>query len=184
MKKILMTLVAVFAAVSMNAQNEMYIGGTINYQSKTTAALDNSMKIAPEFGVKLNEQWGVGATLSYENKKFTNDDKENEFRFAPYARYYALNIGKVNVFVDGGLYFSTFKREFAAGGDNKNTKYGLFVTPGIAYNVTDKISIVAHANPLFNLDIVSPDGGDSSTELNLLQEFTVNTFSFGFYYNF
>jgi hypothetical protein len=182
MKKILMTLVAVFAAVSMNAQNEMYIGGNINYQSKTT--VDNSLTIAPEFGVKLNEQWGVGAILSYKNEKQFNGDKDNAFTFNPYARYYALNIGKVNVFVDGGVYFTTKKTEYNAGGDNKSTEYGLRVTPGISYNITDQFSIVAHANPIFNLDIVSPDGGDTQTTINLLRTFNVNTFSFGFYYNF
>ena len=182
MKKILMTLVAVLATVSMNAQNNMYIGGTVNYQSKTT--VDNSLTIAPEFGMKLNEQWGLGAVLSYKNTKEFNGDKKNAFSFRPYARYNALNIGKVNVFVDGGVYFTNNKTELAAGGDVKSNAYGVFVTPGIAYNLTDKFSIVAHANPVFNLDFVSPDGGDTQTNLNLLQEFKVTTFSFGFYYNF
>ena len=183
MKKILMTLVAVFATVSMNAQNEMYVGGTLNFQSKT-ATYDNQFKIAPEFGVKLSDQWGVGAKLGFTTNKDYAGDKGTNFSFEPYARYYALNIGKVNVFVDGGVYWEMNKTEYAAGGDVKNNNFGLRVTPGISYNITDAISIVAHANPIFNFDISSPDGGDTGMEANVLRTFDVTTFQFGFYYNF
>ena len=176
MKKILMSMVALFAAVTKNAQNEMYVGGTLNFQTKANAANKSVMTIAPEIGMSLNEQFGVGAIFSYT----ASQDVSNSFRINPYLRYNALEIGKVKVFVDGGVYYSNFKPE---GGDS-DSAFGLNVTPGIAYNVTDHISIVAHANPVFNLDITSPAVGDSRTSVNLLRTFNVNTFNFGFYYNF
>ena len=56
MKKILMTMVAAFAAVSMNAQ--YYVGGEIGFASSKAAVAgaetQTSFKIMPEFGyVKL-----------------------------------------------------------------------------------------------------------------------------------
>ena len=183
MKKFLMTIAAAFVAVSMSAQNEMYVGGTLNFQSKQ-GTVDTKMTIAPEFGVKLNEDWGVGAILNYTNIKYLSSAKDNSFRFEPYARYYAFNIGKVNVFVDGRAYFQTTTNEPAAGAKTTDNSFGLRVVPGIAYNLTDNISIVAHANPVFNFDVVSPDGGDTGINVNFLQKFNVDTFNFGFYYNF
>lgn len=182
MKKFLMTIAAAFVAVSMSAQNEMYVGGTLSFDSKYN--YDSQFKIAPEFGVKLNDQWGVGAILSYTNTKYTSGAKANVFKFNPYARYYALNIGKVNVFVDGGLYFETTTNEPAAGAKTTDNGFGLNVTPGIAFNLTEKISLVAHAPSLFNFDITSPDGGDTGMKAKFLNTMHVDDFGFGFYYNF
>ena len=100
MKKILMSMVALFAAVTMNAQNEMYVGGTLNFQTKANAANKSVITVAPEIGMSLNEQFGVGAVLSYT----ASQDVYNEFKINPYLRYNALEIGKVKVFVDGGIY--------------------------------------------------------------------------------
>ena len=176
MKKILMSMVALFAAVTMNAQNEMYVGGTLNFQTKANAANKSVITVAPEIGMSLNEQFGVGAVLSYT----ASQDVYNEFKINPYLRYNALEIGKVKVFVDGGIYYINHKPKDA----DADNYFGLNVTPGISYNLTDNISIVAHANPVFNVDISSPAVGDSQTTVNLLRTFNVNTFNFGFYYNF
>lgn len=176
MKKILLSMVALFAAVTMNAQNEMYVGGTLNFQTKANAVNKSIITVAPEIGMSLNEQFGVGAVLSYT----ASQDVYNEFKINPYLRYNALEIGKVKVFVDGGIYYINHKPKDA----DADNFFGLNVTPGISYDLTDHFSIVAHANPIFNVDITSPAVGDSRTTVNFLQKFNVNTFNFGFYYNF
>ena len=182
MKKIMMTLAAAFVAVTMSAQNNMYIGGTAGFQSKTDG-IDNSFTIAPEFGVSLNDKWGVGVSLGFTNLKDDTGAKANVFAFNPYARYNALSIGKVNIFVDCGAYWAMDKVK-VGGVESTDNLFGLNVVPGIAYNITDNFSIVAHANPLFSLDFTSPEHGDSSVEASLLNSFDVTTFKFGFYYNF
>ena len=53
MKKILMTLAAAFVAVSMSAQNNMYVGGSLGYTSTSYDgdAQQSTLKFIPEFGV-------------------------------------------------------------------------------------------------------------------------------------
>jgi hypothetical protein len=88
------------------------------------------------------------------------------------------------VFVDGGAYFNTKKLE---GADKSSNAFGLNVAPGVAFNLTDRISIVAKANNLFVLDF-SKEAGDDDTRtivgLNTLNNFSAGDLMFGFYYNF
>lgn len=169
-----MTIVAAFAALSMNAQEGMYIGGTGNFRFHGSD--DQSFTLAPEFGMNLDDNLGVGIVLTYGSRK----DVNTTLGVNPYLRYNALSIGKVNVFVDGGLYFNTVKPK---NGDADNN-FGLNIVPGIAYNITDKFSIVAHANPLFQWNVEAPANSKCTNTIRLLDRFSVNTFNFGFYYNF
>ena len=78
MKKILMTMVAAFAAVSMNAQ--MYVGGGIGFTNSTNKTTANEItntgfSIAPEFGMALDEKMGVGIAVSFGSDKTKNEDK-------------------------------------------------------------------------------------------------------------
>ena len=77
------------------------VGGTLNFQTKANAVNKSIITVAPEIGMSLNEQFGVGAVLSYT----ASQDVYNEFKINPYLRYNALEIGKVKVFVDGGIYY-------------------------------------------------------------------------------
>ena len=62
MKKIMMIAAMMVAAVSANAQ--AYVGGGIGFQ--TTSQGDNTntvIKIMPEIGYNLSENWAVGIAL-------------------------------------------------------------------------------------------------------------------------
>lgn len=175
MKKILMSMVALFATVTMNAQ--VYVGGGVGFQKKGDA---QTFTIAPEVGMSLDEKFGVGLQFGYTNVK----DTYTQCAVNPYLRYQALEIGKAKVFVDGGAYFNTKKLE---GADKSSNAFGLNVAPGVAFNLTDHISIVAKANNLFVLDF-SKEAGDDDTRtivgLNTLNNFSAGDLMFGFYYNF
>ena len=69
MKKILMTMVAAFAAVSMQAQ--VYVGGSFaieawSSQKNAGDRSETAFKIMPEIGYNLNDQWAVGIALGYQ----------------------------------------------------------------------------------------------------------------------
>ena len=73
MKKFLMTIVAAFAAVSMNAQ--MYLGGSFAFEAWSSQKLagdksETVFKIMPEIGYNLNEEWAIGTVIGYMNDKF------------------------------------------------------------------------------------------------------------------
>ena len=137
MKKILMSMVALFAAVTMNAQNEMYVGGTLNFQTKANAANKSVITVAPEIGMSLNEQFGVGAVLSYT----ASQDVYNAFTINPYLRYNFAEAGNFKFFVDGGVSYALLH---VCGVDKSANVWELGVKPGISYSLSDKVSLVAH----------------------------------------
>ena len=204
MKKIMMTLAAVCVAATMNAQG--YVGGSLSYinnTNKTNAAAEvtrTTFAIAPEFGYKLDDKMAVGIALGFGtgkvktenttvNPNTSTETKSTTFTIKPYLRYQALTAGKFNVFVDGGLNFSTTSAE-----DMKNAMdFGLFVTPGISYDVNEKWSIVAKLEDMFAFgyhkdhiaDVDNAPDAPSSIKANLSTGgFTLGSLSFGVYYNF
>lgn len=204
MKKIMMTLAAVTVAATMNAQ--MYIGGNLGFNSSkdktdpTDEQTVTGFTIQPEFGYQLDDKLGVGIVLGFGYDKtkhegtisgvdYSSEDKKTTFLIKPYLRYQCFTAGKFNVFVDGGLNFKTVSRE-----NFKNEMdFGLFVSPGIAYSVNEKWSIVAHLNDMFTLgyhkDAVADVSGapDAPTSFNVglaSGGFNVGSLTFGVYYNF
>ena len=84
MKKLLVSLFVMVAALSVNAQ-DLYMGGVFNLWRNGDANRTN-FTIAPEVGYNLNEQWAVGVTFSYSHDYFEKM-KRNSVAIAPYARF-------------------------------------------------------------------------------------------------
>ena len=180
MKKILMTMVAAFAAVSMNAQ--VYVGGSVGFGSAKMGGGDSesTYKIIPEIGYNLNDQWAVGIALGYQkgtcnfgNLDF-NPGKREAFSVNPYARYTFLKSDMVNLFVDGGVGFASIK--------DTGSAFQVGLHPGIALNASEKISLVAHLG-FVGFETFSPKGdGESSNAFGL--NFDNANIMLGVYYNF
>lgn len=185
-----MTVVAAFAAVTMNAQ--MYVGGSLGY---STSSYDgktqrSAFTLLPEFGMQFNEKWGAGVELGYSSSTNEASDAKpsnTAFTFAPYARYTALKLGAVNVFADGKFAYTSRNNQTANGDkavDNKYNVIGLYVQPGIAYNLNKQFSLVAKFGDIISYSSSKPDadGAKATTTFSLLN--LSNAVSFGFYYNF
>lgn len=195
MKKIMMTLAAIAVAATMNAQG--YVGGSLGFQSDKTHDGDitkTQFAIAPELGYKLDDKMSVGVALGFGYGKTKNDVTNTEakvttFEIKPYLRYQVLTYGKANVFVDGGLDFGLAKSE-----DMKPAMdFGLFVTPGIAYDINEKWSIVAKLNDMFSFgyhksavaDVAGAPDPDTSINAGLSTGgFNLGSLTFGVFYNF
>ena len=180
MKKILMTIAAAFVAVSMNAQ--VYLGGSFAFEAWNSQKLagdknETVFKIMPEIGYSISDEWAIGTVIGYESDKFkgVNGVSESAFVFAPYARYTFANLGKVNLFVDGGV-------DFISASDADWTELAVGFKPGVAVNLTDKLSFVSHVG-FIGWDQYNPDGDD-----NNISKFGLNLsgadLTFGLYYNF
>ena len=180
MKKILMTIVAVFAAMNMNAQ--VYVGGSVGFGSAKMGSGDSesTYKIVPEIGYNLNDEWAIGVALGYQKGTCNfgefdfNPGKTEVFMVNPYARYTFLESDMVNVFFDGGLGFASYK--------DLGSAFQVGIRPGIALKASDKISLVAHVG-FVGFETYSPKGdGDSSNAFGL--NLDGNNITFGVYYNF
>ena len=193
MKKILMTLAAVAVAATMNAQ--VWVGGELGYTTshkvgnKTT---DKVLSIKPEVGYNLDDKFAVAVALGYQYQGTTGATHTNTWSIQPYLRYTFVKAGNFAAFIDGGLTYSTAHEK----GLKKNTNsLGVFVKPGIAYNVSDKVTLVAHLGNLdggayFKHSWNGEFAGDTkyapqaSSHSNHWGLQLLNGISFGAYYNF
>lgn len=183
MKKIMMTLAAVAVAATMNAQ--VYVGGGVGFQTSSyDGNSETYFKIMPEIGYNLDENWAVGISVGYGEAKtkvkeegVTMTAKVKSFSVAPYARYTFAKFDKVNLFVDGTV---GYQYEDYAG--TKVNTFGVGLKPGVAVNLNDKLSFVAHVGFL-GYENEKVKGADKSTNSFGLSVDGSNL-SFGVYYNF
>ena len=166
--------------MSVNAQ--VYVGGSLGidaWSSQKNAGdrSETTFTILPEVGYNLNDEWAVGTVIGYVSDKWVgvNGISESAFTFNPYARYTYLKAGKVSLFVDGGVDFTT-----ASKADWNELAIGL--KPGLAVSLSDNISFVSHLG-FIGYDVLNPDGDDNNTSKFGL-DLDGNNLTFGLYFNF
>ena len=184
MKKIFAVALVAMMTLTVNAQ--VYVGGGVGFQ--TTSQDGNSetfFKLVPEIGYNLDENWAVGIAVGYGEHKTTlksgnlkTTAKVKAFEIAPYARYTFAKFDKVNLFVDGTVdYLHTDNA-----GDKNNT-FSIGLKPGVAVNLNDKLSFVAHAGFLGYQN--SKDDYEGAKAANTFGfDLDGSNLSFGVYYNF
>ena len=180
MKKLFSLIAVAFVAMSVNAQ--VYVGGSLGidaWSSQKNAGdrSETTFSILPEVGYNLNDEWAVGTVIGYVSDKWTgvNGISESAFTFNPYARYTYLKAGKVSLFVDGGVDFTT-----ASKADWNELAIGL--KPGLAVSLSDNISFVSHLG-FIGYDVYNPDGDDNNISKFGL-DLSGNNLTFGLYFNF
>ena len=180
MKKILMTIAAVFATVSMNAQ--VYLGGSFAFEAWSSQKLagdksETVFRLLPEIGYNLNDEWAIGTVIGYQSDKFNgvNGISETAFTIAPYARYTFAQAGKLSFFVDGGFDFTS-----ATKADWSEIAVGF--KPGVAVNLADNVSFVTHLG-FIGWDQFNPDGDDNNISKFGL-DLSGSNLTFGLYFSF
>lgn len=177
MKKILLTLAVAVSSIAASAQ--VYVGGEVGFwrdydQNKTT------FNLQPEVGYTLDEDWALGIALGY-GYTYNDGAKTNAFTVAPYARYTFAKLGPVNLFLDGGFGFATYK---VKGADDSNTGWEIGIKPGVSVNLTDKLSFVAHCGFLGYRDSDDDHPYKYFGNDGLGFDLSGNNLTFGLYYNF
>ena len=189
MKKVLLTIVAIAMATTMNAQ--WYVGGSVGFASVKVGGGNSETvyKILPEVGYALNKNWSFGVALGYQKgayvagTSFTQVVMANQggalntaevFSVSPYARYTFLKGKLVDIFCDAGLDFASIK--------DGGTLFGFGARPGLAVKATEKLSFVTHVGFLGFNSFSPKGGGDSSSEFGL--DLSGTNITFGLYYNF
>ena len=176
MKKL--TLLLFVACVTLSANAQFYVGGSA---SLWVGSDDTNVSLTPEVGYVLNDHWAIGTEIGFGHSSRTAYDyfgeydvKMNSFILSPYARFTYLKLGKVGLFVDGGLDYAMQKQK------DVDAVHGvrLGLKPGVALSLTERLSLVAKFGFLgFDHDYngLGNSGGFS---------FTGNDLSFGFYVSF
>lgn len=185
MKKILVLTMALFMAISMNAQ--FWMGGslganftkfndnmaTLGYGDKT----QTSLSFRPEVGYSLNDKWDICLGLGYGKLINANGIKDKtctEFLIAPYASYTFAKVGQVEFYVDGGVDFGTHK---VKDDDYTQKTFWVGVRPGVRLMLTDKVWFEAQVASLGYRSVQ-----DETKEFGLNVD--NNALQFGMYWSF
>lgn len=182
MKKIVMTMAAALVAVSMSAQ--VYVGGSLGIGSvkNGNADAETVFKIIPEIGYNVSDELAFGVALGYEKgncdlmteNNFSANKDTKVFQVSPYVRYTFLNTNLVNVFVDGGVDFKSYK--------DQGTGLNFGLKPGVALKMSEKLSFVTHVG-FVGYKSFNPKGdGDTSNKVGV--DLNGTNINFGLYYNF
>lgn len=181
MKKFLLLAVAAVMALGANAQtNKWYAGGQLTFGRTTEAASgvkSTQVTILPELGYNFTDQFAIGGQVGVQYRKSGGEEK-TVFEVNPYARYNYYRYERVRLFVDGCV-------DLGIGGAHGSTavQYGIGFRPGVALDINDRFSLVAHVG------FLGYQGGNHAAKENGAPEnwglnFNSNNLMFGFLYNF
>lgn len=139
-----------------------WLGGEVGYWNDEG---ENTFTIAPKFGYDFNRHWAIGASVG-----FVGVDDAMAFEFAPYARWKFYNIGRLTLFLDGGIGVVL--------GDIEGFKVGF--QPGLDVRISDHFKFLAHVGFLGYCNEFYNNGGGNGFGLR----FSSSDLKFGFYYTF
>lgn len=188
MKKLFTLAIVAVASVFGASAGNGYVGGSIGFMhEETKAGATNNFNILPELGYNINNNWAVGTTIGYDYTHFNGKSTElHLFEFNPYARYSFYRSGNnlVQLFVDGGAGIGLGKYDYGKHDDGHTAvTWNVGFRPGVAFNVTNNFSIVAHVGFLGykGANNAAFDGGKARKGGVFLNG---NDLTLGFYYNF
>lgn len=145
MKKILLAAFVAVASLSANAQ--VWVGGNLGLNTEktsfdgTTLSKQNKVTIAPEIGYKYSDNLDFAVKLGYSHTDGEGKASTNGFSINPYVRYTCFTSGKFSAFVDGGF---SYGMNHTSGVDDNTNTWKIYIQPGLAYSLTDKVGLVAH----------------------------------------
>jgi len=138
MKKVLLLFVCVFVMASAEAQ--VYIGGGVSaWIEDRNGTETTTLEFLPEIGFFVGKRWAIGGVLGYSQKLVDGTKTFDSYEFAPYARFTFYSNELVRLFIDGT--FSVYSSE--TGSSNRVETYSLGLKPGLALDLSEKISLFA-----------------------------------------
>lgn len=189
MKKIFTLIVMAIAAIATPAMaGDWYLGGNVGFMHRESNAHKiNEFSIQPEVGYNFSDRWAVGGQIGYLYRNTYNVDPNvnlNLFTINPYARfsYFRTSNNLIQLFIDGSVGLGIGSTS-AGGNSSTACTYEIGLKPGIAVNITDHFSVVAH------LGFVGYHGANNKAKAGGEEEygginFHSNNLNFGFYYTF
>ena len=207
MKKIILTALVAVASLAANAQ--VWVGGEVGFSAGKTSYDGDKMgsgakfNLIPEIGYTINDKFDVALAIGISHANYNGDEyigtenydlswnepfglrggdyNRNALKINPYVRYKFAKAGDFTFFVDGGFSYTRIHYSHAQIDDKNNaTQWGLGFKPGLAYNLSDKVSLVAHVGELsYNF---FKCGDTKNNEFNM--GVSGNNISFGAYVSF
>jgi len=188
MKKVILSVAAVFAFGFANAQEtvsegftngDVFINGAVGFGSTKTGDFKTSnFVVAPKVGYFVTENIAVGVAVGYESSKLelVDDVTNNTFSVGAFGRYYFTPASKFSIFGELGLNYNNYDNEFSldADGDlvavdSKGDGFGVSIAPGVSYFIAKNFALEASFGIL----------GYNSTKPDFAGAEKTNSFDFG-----
>jgi hypothetical protein len=173
MKKIIITLA--FASFALASQAQLFVGGQVGFNSNSRkfdgdkTRSSSSFTLSPTIGYQLDEKMAIGARINFGTAKnttfkwFGDNDRVTKFTgfgLEVFGQYTFLELGKFSAYADAGLRFGLSKAKTTTGSEtsesNPLTGFGLNIRPVLAYNLSEKITLLANLNFMgFSFDVTT-----------------------------
>lgn len=158
MKKIILTVAAVFAFGFANAQDaketsegfsqgDVYFSGSLGFNStKQDEAKENNVTFSPSAAYFVSPNIAIGARLTVESGKVENgpvETKTSAFGADVFGRYYFTPTSKFSTFAELAAGFGSDKSEDALGNETKFNGFGVNAGFGVSYFLNSNFAIEA-----------------------------------------
>lgn len=189
MKKIILSMVALLALSTANAQDKkeskgfgfsegnVIVEGNLSFGSSkndngTTEVKNNDFGFSPKVGYFLSDKLALGVELGIGSGKeettvgsVSTEDKTNSFNAGVFARYYFLDLGqRFKTYTEAGLGFQSGKSETDGTENYKDSGFGLGIDLGMNYFVTENFAINFGLNNVLGYSSTKrefPGGGET-----------------------
>jgi len=166
MIRITILITVFFTAACINLDAQVFTGGNFGLNVSGFEKTDNDLTtqnssgfnfdLMPEAGIFLSEKVAVGVELnsafSWAKSGVSSETINSSFNFGggPFVRYYAFQWNKFSVFGQGTVGMesssSSIKTDISTIEGEKSTRTYLTVFPGLAYDISDRISLETYLN--------------------------------------
>ena len=195
MKKIILTVAAVFALSFANAQDtkessegfakgDLYLTGTAGFSSdKTGDAKSDGFTLAPGLGYFLSENLALEGQLMFNSTKNDNgvtDTKTSGFGIAAGVKYFWTPASKFSLSIGGNISYMSNKTDTGAG-DFTAKEIGVNIPVGLNYFVSNDFALTSTWGGFgYSSNDNGGNGADKTTGFNLGLD--MSTISFGLLY--
>ncbi|WP_330442069.1 porin family protein [Flavobacterium sp. C4GT6] len=196
MKKVLLSLAAVFAFGLANAQEtenngfakgDVFLSGSVGFSSESTGDVKtNGFNITPSAGYFVSENIAVGLSLGYTSTKDEapnrEDIKYSEFGIGAFGRYYFTPANKFSLFGQLGVGYQNGKYEQGST-EVKSDGFNVAVAPGINYFVSEHFALEATFG-ILSYSTSKPDFDGAESTDNFDFGVNLDNINFGIVYKF
>ena len=177
MKKIILSVVAVFAFGYANAQDvpagngfskgDKFVEGSFSFRS---GDVEDSWALTPKMGYMLDDKWAVGGFLALGGSKDNSNNKEGNFGIGAFARYYFLSLGaskSFNAYGEIGLGYSALTDDPNVGNKSTDNAINANIDLGMNYFFTSHWAATFELANILSYNNANPENGNNSSDLNV-----------------
>ncbi|MGL2963253.1 outer membrane beta-barrel protein [Flavobacterium sp. RSB2_4_14] len=179
MKKIILTVAAVFAFGFANAQDattetkgfskgDKWVEGAFSFRS---GDVEDSWSFTPKMGYMINDKVGLGGFLAFAGAtdNFT-EDKSGVFGVGAFVRYYFLSLGSDKAFQaygEFGLGYSALTNEPNGFDKTTDSAFNANIDLGMNYFFTNHWAATFELANILAYNNANPENGDNSSDLTV-----------------